>query len=265
MLKRLVSRVAPLGPVYVHVDAKTDLTKWRREGFACTFVSRRVPVYWGDWSMVEATTLLLEHALKEQSTTRFTLLSGSTYPIISNDEIAKSARDSGNLIASRSAPNMPDGSRPEVDYERRFYRTRVSNGEWSRIKNGFMNRVWFYRRPLDWKAVTPNTGMRAGEQFWSIKREFAEYCVSQIRASTALINYFKKIVCSDEKIFATLYGQFANEFVLEGTTYSKWADGANPLAISRGDIEEALARNDFWFARKFKSSDSSILDWLDRL
>jgi hypothetical protein len=105
--------------------------------------------------------------------------------------------------------------------------------------------------------------MRAGEQFWSIEREFAEYCVAQIRTSGPLIEYFKKIVSSDEKVFATLYGQFAGDIVPEGTTYSKWAGGPNPVAISRDDIEGASAMKQFWFARKFASTDSAILDWLD--
>jgi len=264
MLHRLVRRIAPLGPVYVHVDAKTDITGWQREDLPCVFLSSRVPVYWGDWSMVETTTHLLESALADSSNCRFTLLSGSHYPIISNQEIAEKASDLGILIGSRSAPNMPDGSRPESDYLRRFYRTRKPTGPWSRLKNGFMNRLVFSGRPLDWKSVAPATGMRAGESYWSIDRDFAEYCVTQIRTSPPLIDYFKKIVCSDEKVFATLYGEYAREISLEGTTYSKWAGGTNPIAISRGDIEMAKATNQFWFARKFRASDSMILDWLDQ-
>ena len=267
MLHRLVRRIAPLGPVYVHVDAKTDTTEWQREDLPCVFLSSRVPVYWGDWSMVEATTHLLESALADSSNGRFTLLSGSHYPIISNQEIAQKASELGILIGSRSAPNMPDGTRPESDYLRRFYRTRKPNGLWSRLKNGFMNRIIYFRRPLDWRSVAPATGMRAGEQYWSLDREFAEYCVAQIRTSPPLIDYFKQIVCSDEKVFATLYGEYAREISLEGTTYSKWAAGINPnpIAISRDDIEMALAKNQFWFARKFRARDSMILDWLDQL
>jgi hypothetical protein len=213
--------------------------------------------------MVEATALLLQSALADSSNSRFTLLSGTHYPMISNQEIERRASDAGNLVASRVAPNMPDGSRPESDYERRFYGTKKPNGSWSQVKNGFMNRVIYFRRPLDWKSVSPAIGMRAGEQFWSIEREFAEYCVAQIRTSGPLIEYFKKIVSSDEKVFATLYGQFAGDIVPEGTTYSKWAGGPNPVAISRDDIEGASAMKQFWFARKFASTDSAILDWLD--
>ena len=263
MIRRLVTRIAPLGPIYVHIDAKTNISGWAWTDLPCTCLGDRVPVYWGDWSMVEATTRLLERALEDATNVRFTLLTGSHYPIISNLEIEEKARDAGILIGSRSAPNMPDGSRPESEYRRRFFRTKKPNGPWARIKNGVMNRCIYYGRPLDWKAVTPPSGMRAGEQAWSLDREFAEYCVSQIRSTSPLMSYFKQIACSDEKVFATLYGQFANEIGLEGTTYSKWAGGSNPIAISREDIKRALERYPFWFARKFSSRDTAILDWLD--
>jgi hypothetical protein len=258
-----VKRVAPLGPVYIHIDAKTDISGWKCEELPGHILSKRVSVYWGDWSVVEATTRLLECALADPENRRFTFLSGADYPIISNDEIAKRALEDRNVIASRSAPNMPDGSRPEIEYQRRFYRTKKSNGTWAVVKNGFMNRVVYYHRPRDWKSVTPDTGMRAGQQFWSINREFAEYCVLQIRSSTPLIEFFKHIVCPDEKVFQTLYGVYYGEISQDGTTYTKWAGGPHPTVISRNDIESALAMDRYWFARKFKSSDSAILDWLD--
>jgi hypothetical protein len=265
MLRRLVARVSALGPVYVHLDAKSKMSSLRADNFAGKIIARRVPVYWGDWSMVEATTFLLESALAESSNVRFTLLSGSHYPIISNDEIQRRAYVAGDLIASRSAPNMPDGSRPESEYERRYYRTRNPNGTWSKVKNGLMNRVVFDRRPLEWRTVAPDSGMRAGSSYWSIKREFAEYCVSRIRTPTPLIEYFKQIVCSDEKVFATLFGEFSNEVVPEGTTYVKWSGGPNPAPITLAEIQIALDRYPYWFARKFESRDSSTLDALDKL
>ncbi|HEY1826352.1 MAG TPA: beta-1,6-N-acetylglucosaminyltransferase [Acidimicrobiales bacterium] len=265
MLRRLVNRVAPLGPIYIHVDAKTDFSQWKCEDLPVTFLPRRVPVYWGDWSILEATTRLLECALADPANTRFTLLSGVDYPIISNDEIEKRARGDRNVIASRHAPNMADGSRPEIEYQRRFYRTNKSNGAWSAVKNGVMNRIVYYGRPLDWKSVTPETGMRAGQQFWSINREFAEYCVAQIRSSRPLIEFFKNIVCSDEKVFQTLYGEYSREISQDGTTFTKWAGGPHPVPFSRDEITSALTKNHFWFARKFSSSDAATLDWLDTL
>jgi hypothetical protein len=268
MSRRIVNRLSPLGPIYVHIDAKTDASTWRLEELPCTVLDERIRVFWGDWSAVEATVLLLEAALADPLNTRFTFISGSHYPIISNASLMAKAQSSGNVIGSRPAPNMPDGSRPEIDYQRRFFRTKMPNGRWSRIKNGVMNRIIFYGRPLDWKSVAPPSGMRAGESYWSLERDFAEYCVQQIRSSPPLINYFKRIVCSDEKVFATLYGEFTGAVCLEGTTFSKWMgnskqDGKFPAPISRRDIEEILPADLFWFARKLWTSDSAILDWLD--
>lgn len=270
MLSRIVNRLSPLGPVFVHVDAKTNISKWQLDDLPCTILQERVRVFWGDWSAVEATVLLLEAALTDQSNMRFTLLSGSHYPILSNEELQLRAMTSTNVIGSRPAPNMPDGSRPEVDYQRHFYRTSTPNGTWSKVKNGIMNRIVYYRRPLDWKSVTPLSGMRAGESYWSINREFAEYCVRQIRSSSPMIAYFKLIVCSDEKVFATLYGEFSGEVSLDGTTYSKWMEkphhtGRFPAPVSKIDIEEVRSLDKYWFARKLRSSDSDLLDWLDEL
>jgi hypothetical protein len=270
MLHRLVNRMSPLGTVYIHIDLKTNTSKWHLDDLPCKLIAKRIRVFWGDWSSVEATVLLLEMALADTSNSRFTLLTGSNYPIISNETLSTKALSLGNIIGSRPAPNMPDGSRPEIDYERRFYKTRKPNGTWSRVKNGVMNRIVFSRRPLNWKAVTPESGMRAGEQCWSIDREFAQYCVNQIRSSSPLINYFKRIVCSDEKVFATLYGEYSGQISAEGITFTKWMKkphlrGHFPAPLSREDIEEGIAMNTYWFARKFRSTDSAILDWLDGL
>ncbi len=87
MLHRLVNRIAPLGPIYLHADSKSNISDWNLEVLPSTVLAQRVPVYWGDWSVVEATTRLLERALSDPANVRFTLLSGVDYPIISNDEL----------------------------------------------------------------------------------------------------------------------------------------------------------------------------------
>ena len=270
MLRRLVTRLSPLGHIFVHIDAKTDITHWQLDDLPCRILENRVRVFWGDWSAVEVTTLLLEAALALPNLTRFTLLSGTHYPIISNEAMDLRMRTCGNVIASRFAPNMIDGSRPEVEYERRFYPTLIPNGVWSMTKNALMNRVVHYGHPLDWRSVAPTTGMRAGSMYWSIDREFAQYCVQRIRSSSPLMDYFRLIVCGDEKVIATLYGEYAREVSQEGTTYSKWTTrphriGKYPARLTRGDLEEVISRDLFWFARKFRSSDSEVLDWLDAI
>ena len=263
MLTRLVNRLASVGQVFVHIDAKTDTSKWQINDVNCTLLKRRIPVFWGAWSIVEATMLLIEEALSEPTIDRFTLVSGTHYPIISNELLAQKANNSGNVIAARMAPNMPDGSRPVSEYERRFLHTRRPNGSWAVVKNGIANRIpW--QGPLDWQSVCPATGMRAGSSYWSLRREAVEYLFTQIRLAGPLIKYFEKVVCSDEKVFATLFCEYSDGTFDDGTTFVKWdRKKPNPEPVTRPDIEGAIKLDRFWFARKFHGRDSTILDWLD--
>jgi len=264
MLTRLVNRLASVGQVFVHIDGKTDISRWQFNDENCTVLRRRVPVFWGTWSIVEATMLLMEEALSESTIDRFTLISGTHYPIVSNEVLAQKARSSGNVIAARMAPNMADGSRPVSEYERRYLRTRRPNGSWAKVKNGLANRIpW--QGPLDWESVCPATGMRAGSAYWSFQRDAAEYLFTQIRLSGPLVTYFHKVVCSDEKVFATLFGEYSNGVHNEGTTYVKWdrKPKPNPEPITQPDIEKAIGLDQYWFARKFHSYEPTILDWLD--
>jgi len=113
-LRRLVqSLAAPLTSFFVHVDRKTSIEPFAKAlvGVApVTFVRRRVRVYWGGWSVVEATLRLMQCAMKKDRTlARFALLSGACYPLKSNETL----RD--YLLCDErehiSAFPMPDGER----------------------------------------------------------------------------------------------------------------------------------------------------------
>jgi hypothetical protein len=266
MLSRLVRRMSKIGPVYIHIDLKTDISSWPLQQIAstCEILPNRVPVFWGDWSQVEATTRLIEAALLNVKVTRLTLISGSHYPLLSNNQIEAEAKKVNNVIAARPAPNQPDGSRPEIEYSRRYYRSRRPNGLSAILKNAFMNHIIFRHRSLDWESVTPPTGMRAGSPYWSVQRDLAEYLVHEIRSNRSLISYFTKIVCPDEKVFATLSAEydFLSE-MKEGTTFAKWKRRQNPEPLTKADIENAIKEHKFWFARKFGSGSQILLDWLD--
>lgn len=66
-------------PVLAHIDARVDQRQFVCDGVE--FVDRRIPVYWGGWSMVAATLRLLEDALvRFPGCDYYWLLSGDSYP-----------------------------------------------------------------------------------------------------------------------------------------------------------------------------------------
>jgi hypothetical protein len=264
MFHRLTVRLLEIGPVYAHLDAKSDSHGWAKENPDVNFLDNRVKVYWGHWSMVEATLRLMERVLTNPDVNRITLVSGSHYLLLSPTEIASRALAADDVIAARPAPNMPDGSRPEVEYHRRFVASKNPDSLGHKVTNAFVNRVVYAGRPLEWRDLVDPESMRAGSQWWSLTRMTAEYLVQRIRGDDELIHYFKKINCADEKVFATLFAEFDSSPHSAGTTFTKWAQRANPESVSHNDLVSARRDGQFWFARKFSStSDVALLNWLD--
>lgn len=265
MFNRLVGRLCEVGPVYAHIDLKTDISTWNIEHANLVSIENRIEVYWGDWSTVESAVRLMEMALQDPKILRLTLVSGSHYPLFSAKELVTISKKAGSVIAARPAPDQPDGARPSSEYGRRYMRSKSPNGWWSKCLNGIVNRVVYAGRPLNWSALVGPTGMRAGSAYWSLERRAAQYCVDRIRADDDLIRYFKKIVCADEKIFHTLFAELDPNNHTEGTTYVKWAGKPNPDALVIKDLESVRHQPNWWFARKFSSDrDHELLDWLDK-
>ena len=264
MFHRLTQKLLEIGPVFAHLDAKTNSHGWADANPEVIFLDKRVKVYWGHWSMVEATMRLMERALTDPAVNRITLVSGAHYLLWSPAEIAARSVSAIDVIAAREAPNMPDGSRPEVEYGRRFVASRFPDSLGHRLANAFINRVVRVGRPLKWRDLVGPEGMRAGSQWWSLTRRTAELLVRRVRVDDELVRYFKKVNCPDEKVFATLFAELDQTPHVSGTTFAKWRDGPNPVRMELGDLEVAREDPGFWFARKFSSSaDAVLLDWLD--
>ena len=75
--------------VFVHIDRKSDTSDFQAiKGRKVRFTTSRIPVYWGEYSMVEAILILITQALGSADRPDYcVLLSGSDYPIRSNGYI----------------------------------------------------------------------------------------------------------------------------------------------------------------------------------
>ena len=92
--RRLLDRLdVPWARTFVHVDRKVDIRPFRA-GYSggATFLpdSRRVPVYWGGFSIAQAMLNMIEYALEEMpDVERVVTLSGVDYPIRPLAEIGR--------------------------------------------------------------------------------------------------------------------------------------------------------------------------------
>src|SRR5204863_758833 len=90
----------------------------------------RVPVYWGQWQMVDATLRLIDRALEQTDPDYLVLLSGTCYPIRSNGRI-RAVLGAGRDLFINSIP-MPDERlhKPISRLDRYYFRS-----DRSRIEN----------------------------------------------------------------------------------------------------------------------------------
>jgi hypothetical protein len=83
MLNILAQRLVNTGFVYIHIDRKSSIKIEQVAQHPKVKVTKQIKVNWGGYSIVEATRLLADQALTDNST-RLTLLSGLSYPIVSD-------------------------------------------------------------------------------------------------------------------------------------------------------------------------------------
>src|SRR6516225_6863070 len=82
--KRVIETLSYGGSAFfIHVDRKADIQQFRDIGDANVFlVEPRIPVYWGEFSQVEAAMLLVRQALNcPASFDYFVFTTGSDYPL----------------------------------------------------------------------------------------------------------------------------------------------------------------------------------------
>ena len=84
LLKRAIGVLSTeLSAFFVHVDSKADVREFSGiRGKNISFSEERLPVYWGDFSQVEATMRLMRQGLESSARADyFVFLQGSDYPL----------------------------------------------------------------------------------------------------------------------------------------------------------------------------------------
>lgn len=97
MLNILTNRLVNTGFVYIHIDRKSSITIEQVVRHPKVKVTKQIKINWGGFSIVEATRLLADQALSDGSS-RLTLLSGVSYPIVSDAKLKKFAESSTEYV-----------------------------------------------------------------------------------------------------------------------------------------------------------------------
>ena len=259
MLNTLAQRLAKTGFVYIHLDRLSKIQVSQVLQHPKVKITKEIKVNWGGYSIIQATQLLADQAIADGST-RLTLLSGLSYPIVSDEKLIQFAKSEDEYVDA-----------VEVDFTKinKTFTRRFTTGHFSfHLKLNIFGRVirrisreFWYRMPHVYPTeVLSPIKLTFGSQWWSKKSQTYSDSAKLVRSNPDIEKYFKKIECSDESFFGTIFHEVSPGHISQGTTFVKWGIRGIPQPLSLDDfrIERTLGR--FLFIRKVRSEDYKILN-----
>jgi hypothetical protein len=263
-LERLVNRlIYDNTDIYIHLDKKQPISAYRHISAlpGVVFITNRVDVTWGNYSMIAATIKSMGEILKSaNSYSHINLLSGADYPLKSPDKIQ-------SFLFENTGKT--------------FIRWKHIYNEWGETKSRF-DKYSFgdYKFPFRYKLQKifnrrlaprklPNGLEPFGfSQWFTITPECAAYVIQYLEKNDKVRRFFRMTWAADELVFQTilLNSPLKDKLINDHLRYIKFKRKARSPEILTIADKHALISSDKFYARKFDAGiDKNILDFLDEV
>ena len=271
---------------FVHVDRKVPIEPFLAHSAPnVRFLDRRLPVYWGQWQMVEATLRLISNALEHGDYNYLILLSGSCYPIRSRNHIRSvlAAHPGEQFINSVPMPNLEAGKTlARLD---RFYRRsdqpllgnlwRAAKGMATVHRSGRpLSRRWLLSR--DWRRGFGALRPHGGSSWWALTGDACRYVEAFVEREPQVVHFLENTRSPDEVLFQTILANspYAPK-MRRALIYSDWsARGVHPAVITEQHVarfaepgplmgDGVYGRGERCFARKFPDDGGRMTRLVD--
>ncbi|RKR85487.1 core-2/I-Branching enzyme [Mucilaginibacter gracilis] len=262
-LSRLVSRLThPDADIYIHLDGKADEGPFN---FLLNtpnvyFIKSRVKVYWGAYSIVQATlngfTQILASSKKYDY---INLLSGNDYPIKSTRQIHEFFHHHPDRIFMEYLTEDSDWWK-QIKTRVTEYHLTDYHFPASYYAQVLMNKVWPKRK------MPENIVFIGRSQWLTITPASAQYIVDYLRDNPKIQRFFRLSWGADEIAIQTiLYNSpFKNKIENNNYRYIDWSEQkASPKTLTMADADKLIA-SPCLFARKFDLEKApDIFNYLD--
>lgn len=276
-LRRLTKALlAPSFSIFVHVDRKSALDDFAAgHGANVSFVEEQIPVYWGDFSQVEATLMLLRTAMADnRHFDYFVLLSGTDYPLYPASLIQRFfERNAGNEFISIT--RMPD----DAQLISRLDHYRASPTQPTIVRGAVrLAKALGIKLKRNYRAALDPLLPYGGSTWWALSRSACAYIQRFVDEHPRVVEFFKNTRCPDESFFQTILGNSPfKPHVTSNLTYADWSGGgSSPQQISEKHVDTFKAQSlftrddgyrpgDVVFARKFCDGSGELVAAIDAL
>src|SRR5208337_2314265 len=199
---------------FIHVDKKSDINDFSSiKGRNIFFIDNRTPVYWGEFSMVDAILALLERAFDSpEKYDYYVLSSGSEYPLRSREYIHNFFdKKRGDEFISILQICTSDGKLPSKGCQSYIAGKYYSYLNTLRIPSRkpvlryamkILARFGLARR--DYRKYLGSLETYAGSTWWALTRDACQYILDFVKTDRSVCKYFEKTHASDEMFFHTI-------------------------------------------------------------
>ena len=272
---------------YVHVDRKVPIEPFLAHGRPnVEFLQDRLPVYWGEWQMVEATLRLMRRALERTPDLDYLiLLSGSCYPIRSRAYIrgVLAAHRGDEFINAVEMPNEKVGK--SLARLQRFHRrsdlTLADNARRFAASvsiRGRAGRPWSRRWLLgrDWRRGLGGLAPYGGSSWWALTADACRFILDFVDREPGIVRFFEHTKYPDEGLYHTILGNspFRARF-RRSLLYSDWSRGGpHPGVITEDHLQRfsepgpmraggVYGEGEYCFARKLPDDGGRLAGLVD--
>jgi hypothetical protein len=259
---------------FIHIDRKANIEEFAGIGGDNIFFSdQRIPVFWSEFSNVEATMQLIRQALSSSAKYGyFVFMQGSDYPLRSSMYIQRFLEEnSGWEFMSMVKMPAPGYALSKIN-TLRF----TSDKPVRRFASRALAKLGLAQR--DYRKYLGRLDAYAGDACWALSRDACQYVVEFVGCNPHVEKYFRYTHVPEESFFHTIVGNSPlRHRVRRSLLYRDWPiPGDHPAMLNDAHVkffeehekvwvEDKFGSGEALFARKFSDDNLDLLEPIDAM
>lgn len=276
LLRRAIETLStPQCGFFVHVDKKSDIRAFATiTGSNITFCEPRIPVYWSEYTQIDATLLMLRQALASSTGyDYFVFLQGSVYPLRSGAYI-QAFLEENRHFEFMNLVRMPAPGYQLHKINKLYY---PSSQPIRRLGAKLLRTLGLAKR--DFRQHLGKLDPYAGHACWALSREACQHILAFVTSYPHVCAYFRHTWVPEESFFHTILGNSPfHPRIRKLPVYADWSKsiGLHPAMLNDEHVAFFQAHEKVWvedewgsgemlFARKFSDERLDLVDRVDEM
>jgi hypothetical protein len=268
-LERLIDELSDENSrIYIHLDNRVVCPPHLQFKPGIYIIPDPLRLYWGGFSIVQATLKLMRLAAHHGFGDYYALISGTDFPVKSKHQFYNQLKQGGEFMSIQLANRSIRTLRYLYHHFERFDRRKY----WHPY-NAFYHLVETLIKVVFPKRK-PSFKLYYGSMWFILSKVCVDYILTKSDSDQKYSDFFRNTLCADEAFFHSIVGNspFLTQ-VRPHLTYTHWPTNLNPGPITEKQIDIIKNSATFtgkygtfspFFARKFSDSSDKVIAYIKK-